>query len=60
MCFDLVAGCKHVIEFKAANNVANNQNTREQREATAAGYRQRHPGAPACVLFVAPEADQQE
>ena len=58
--FDNIAGGQHIVQFKTADNVADDQNAREQRQPTATGHRQRHAGATTSVLFVVPETDEQE
>ena len=57
---DKVAGAQDTIEIVAPDNMADQQDARQQAEAADAGNRQRHAGAVAGTGVVVPIADQQE
>src|SRR5690606_23797077 len=53
-------GGKHVVQFEAADDAADQQDAGQQGQAATAGDRQCHPRAATGVLLMGPEADQQE
>ena len=57
---DQVTGSEHLVQVVAADDMAEQHDSRQQAQATRAGHHQRHISATAGIGAVVPIADQQE